>query len=376
MLRHASLAELQAQARVDPSDLEVQFYLGRRARSAGQMQTALAAFAHAAEFDVSNERAWVEWAQTTASSGKPDVAVGILKTFLLKNPGSAQAQVAISNLYLQNDTPLLALQAAQEATRIDPRSAESWLYVGKAYEALKEDQLVEAPLKKAITLAPGDWHGYQELGEFYFSQKEYPLAIASYRRAIKLAPAEGAPYLGLGKTLVRIGAYGPQLDEARQDLEKASRLDTLLPAADRSDLYLTLGQVYEEQSDWERAKSWLLQSEALVPGNLTTHYELEHVYTVLGDTPDATRERKIHEQIYEAGLVVVHLNDRVHSAPQDLQARMELAQVYASYGDYANAIAQYQTVLQKDAHNKTAQSELKKLQSMRNQGHAGSFIIY
>ena len=127
---------------------------------------------------------------------------------------------------------------------------------------------------------------------------------------------------------------------------------------------------------WKGAKGWLLQSEALVSGNLTTHYELEHVYAVLGDTSDAARERKIHENIYEAGLVVVHLNDRVHSAPQDLQARMKLAHVYASYGDYANAIAQYQAVLQKDPHNKTAQSELKKLQSIRNRGHAGSFIIY
>ncbi len=376
MLRHDSLAQLEAQARLDPSDLEVQFYLGQRARSAGQMQTALAAFARAAEYDVSNERAWVEWAQTTASAGKPDAAVGILKTFVLKNPRATLARVALSNLYLQNDTPLLALHTAQEATRIDPRYAEGWMYEGKAYEALKEDQLVQAPLKKVITLAPGDWHGYQELGDFYFSQKEYPLAIASYRGAIKLAPAEGAPYLGLGKTLVRIGAYGPQLDEARRDLEIASKVDTMLSPADRSDLYLTLGQVYEEQGDWKGAKVWLLQSEALVSGNLTTHYELERVDTILGDTADATRERKIHEDIYAAGLVVVRLNDRVHSAPQDLQARMKLARVYASYGDYANAIAQYQMVLQKDANSKTAQSELKKLQSVRNRGHAGSFIIY
>src|SRR5581483_525835 len=111
-LSRASLRDLIRTSQQQPDNPRVFYYLGLRYQQLGDMEQANAAFSRAAQLRVDDEKSWLAWAETSASIGKDEDALQILKMFLQTHPRSAPAHYALAQLYQQNGAYKRALEEA------------------------------------------------------------------------------------------------------------------------------------------------------------------------------------------------------------------------------------------------------------------------
>lgn len=114
-----------------------------------------------------------------------------------------------------------ALQAAEDAVRLDPDSVESWHLKGSALYRLNRNQEALQALEAAIRCAPSDAALMLGKGHVLFSLKCYSEALQSYETAILCDPRNTASWIGKGETLIKQNLYS----EALVAFEKAILLD-------------------------------------------------------------------------------------------------------------------------------------------------------
>jgi len=120
-----------------------------------------------------------------------------------------------SNLYEE------ALEAHEEAIRLDPKSVHPWYGKGKAlYRLGRYEEALEA-LDEIIRLDP--WSAYPWYGKGYVLDHlgRYEEALEAYDKAIRLDPKSASPWNGKGNALCRLGRY----KEALEACEEGIRLD-------------------------------------------------------------------------------------------------------------------------------------------------------
>ncbi len=361
-LEHASLAQLEEQARLNPNNLQTSYYLARRARLEGHYSVALDAYKNLGDADPHDQAVWLEWAQTAALAGNTALAAGVLRTFSSANPQSAAGHAALADLYLDSHNYPLANSEASKATAVDPKDPSGWIVLGKYYLSFDLYAQAAPDFDRAISLAPDDWRGLVGAGDVELAQGRSSQAVALYSRAVDLKPDNATPYERLGNTLVQTSASPQDLERARQLLGQAIAQQSTLTQSDRVSAYLALGQVCEREAQWPDALTWLKKAETLNPANAPAHYELARVYANLGDHADSARESAIHETLYARATEGTNLSNRLKADPNDSGARLKLARLYTSYGDYVDAIAQYNLLLHQQPGNAAAKKELSNLQ--------------
>src|ERR1051325_2380602 len=98
-LMRANLTELRVISQRDPNDLQVQFYLARRARKERAFGEALEAYNRVTAANPSDEQEWLEFAATAMEAGQPRGAAKVLETFCRANPSSERGRAALSDAY-------------------------------------------------------------------------------------------------------------------------------------------------------------------------------------------------------------------------------------------------------------------------------------
>jgi tetratricopeptide (TPR) repeat protein len=130
----------------------------------------------------------------------------------------------------RNDEDLQALEAFQQALKLDPELAEAHFRVGLAYDALGQEQEGETAYKKAVEtykkyLSEGsneeDAEAHYNLGQTYAGLHLYTEAVKEYRQATRLKPDDAAIHYDLGLALMRLAQY----DEASKAFAKSLELD-------------------------------------------------------------------------------------------------------------------------------------------------------
>jgi len=114
-----------------------------------------------------------------------------------------------------------AIQAYDEAIRLDPNYAEAWYKKGNALIGQgKYDEAIQA-YDEAIRLDPNYAKAWYNKGTALYSQGKYDEAIEAYDEAIRLDPKLAEPWDNKGSALAHQGKY----DEAIQAYDEAIRLD-------------------------------------------------------------------------------------------------------------------------------------------------------
>jgi tetratricopeptide (TPR) repeat protein len=130
----------------------------------------------------------------------------------------------------RNDEDSQALQAFQQAVKLDPEFAEAYFRLGLTYDALGQEQEAEGAYKKAVETYKkylamegnlDEAEGHYNLGQTYNGLHLYTEAVREYRQAIKIKPDDAAIHYDLGLALMRLAQY----DQAAAAFSKSLELD-------------------------------------------------------------------------------------------------------------------------------------------------------
>ncbi len=119
--------------------------------------------------------------------GAPDKALGYLMTYVLYEPDDAQAQIWLSQAHSALEEYDLALDAANDALRIDPQNVDGLIQRGEIYIGQKKGLLASSDLLEAVHLAPDSFIANLGLGRAYLQQDLNRMAYNRLSSALSLA---------------------------------------------------------------------------------------------------------------------------------------------------------------------------------------------
>ncbi|MGH9955899.1 MAG: DUF2225 domain-containing protein [Pyrinomonadaceae bacterium] len=143
---------------------------------------------------------------------------------------SARISLEKGREHYRNDEDTQAIQAFQEAIKLDPDLAEAHFRLGLTYDALGQQQEAEEAYKKAVETYKkhldseennNDAEAHYNLGQTYAGLHVYGEAVREYRQAVRLKPDDAAIYYDLGLALMRLAQY----DEAVSAFSKSLEID-------------------------------------------------------------------------------------------------------------------------------------------------------
>ncbi len=243
-----------------------------------------------------------EWAQAHILKGDYEGAMAKLERSLELDKKFDQTYLILGDLHRARNETEKAISAYEEAVKINPKSIHahsvlSVLYAqtGRFEEAVRENLAV-------IELNPRDYVSHKNLAILYRDMGRIEDAISEATKALELAPEKEK------------GGLEAFIAQLKGELSRAELVQT----------YLSQGQSYLAERDWDKAEEVYLKVLELDPNSLQAHSALGYVYAQTGRLEEAVEEN----------LAVIALD------PNDYISRKNLAILYRQLGRIDEAIAQ------------------------------------
>jgi tetratricopeptide (TPR) repeat protein len=355
---------LQQSHKLHPEAAEPAFDLARAYASQGKLKEAQAALQDVIRVNAKYPGALLLLAALNLEGGRVDQAIQALNEDQVQEPASversfllSQAQAAKGD-YRSAETQLqsilgsvgsatqksvilqslASIKLAQKqdaeagklaATALDasPRLPTALYVLGMSYVGQKQPErgieAVKARLQKTPDWAPG----FEVLGRVAQQAGQASVALDAYNKALSIDPKSTGAALGLGDSYL----MNKQTDLARQQFEKAAQQESA-----RSYAMARLGQIYETESDFAKARLSYEKALAANPDNVLAKNNLAWVYAEHGGNLDIAL--KLAEEAKE-------------KAPEDPQITDTLGWIYVKKGSYEAAIANLKISVAKNPHD-------------------------
>ena len=301
----------------------------------------------------------------------------------------AEAEIHRGQALLKLQNNALALQAFQQAIKLDPDLAPADDGLGISFCRLGRLPEARSAFSRAKTLDPKN-PGYPfslgiceatqgasgqeaaldaferagrldpknagiqlQIGSTLQTLGRHREAVAYFQRALELDPKLFAAYNNLGVSLSVLGEF----DRAVELYQQAIKLHPELAGLS---LYSNLGVAFLYQNNLPRAESAFTLETAINPDHLPARLNLGNIYAVQGRFPEAVREYrrvlslepKNRQARINLAIVYISLN-QLQPAQQTLLALLQdhpddpaghyyLGQTYSLLGDHTRANAEFQ----------------------------------
>jgi serine/threonine protein kinase/predicted TPR repeat methyltransferase len=311
-----------------------------------------------------------EYLRTPEVAGNADLAIGLLRRALDRDPTFALAHASLAQAYWakyratrDNTWTDRARAAALEALRLnrdDPavRYTLAWIYrgMGRTQEAIAEvskaltldpandemyrlrgilyadlgqiDQALEN-FETARSLRPGYFENHRATGLALFGEGRYDEAVPYFQRVAELRPSNASAYQNLGTALHAAG----RVSEALEAYQKA------LSIAPNANTYANIGKIHYDSGRYEEARQAYEQSLAIQPREAVTHRNLGDTLRKLGQ---GARARHAYETAIQLAAAALEVN------PSDLAALSLQAVCHAKLGQHDDAVLLASKVLAHD----------------------------
>ena len=214
-----------------------------------------------------------------AQTGSPDAeqflrAATQLKPSAHPQEGLARAWLSLGHV-LEQSKPAEAVQAFDEAAKLQPQNPEPHLSAGAILEKKNDLSGAEREYKAAAALAPDSADALVGLANIYMESKRLPQAEAALRQYLTVAPKNGAAHLQLGRVLEAEGKHAEAAAELQQGLQLAP--DDLTAQRDLAFSYARAGK-------YDKAETIYRGLLVKMPNDAELHYGLgaslmaEHKY--------------------------------------------------------------------------------------------------
>jgi eukaryotic-like serine/threonine-protein kinase len=191
------------------------------------VDTALASFQRAVTADPDSPLTYAglaeaQWSKYVIDGNKAwrDHLMDSVRFAQKRNPDLPQVHRVAGVLEAEAGLYDQAIAEYLRAIELDPRNADVYRRLGKAYKG--NNQLAEAlaSFRKAIEVGPQDYKTHSDLGSFYYQQGNYDEASKYYGAAVALAPKEHSLHYALATVELDLG----HLDAAESELRTSISL--------------------------------------------------------------------------------------------------------------------------------------------------------
>ena len=304
----------------DPTNTTAMFSLARLSWEAGDIEIARERFGSVLVLKPGHLPSLSALARIALDANRPEEALALVEQARATNPGAVAVHLELVNLYTRTGRSLDALAAAQQANSLAPDYPGATLALGQA-------QLAAGQADDALTTLAGLAARSPDSVDVHFAHARVQLgsgdeagARVSLQTALELAPDNP-------RILASLAALDVQQGRHDAGLEVASKLQKASPASAAG--YLLEGDVLMAQrqpaaaiaayeAGLERGRSW------------TAIRKLQAVYRSTGDTARAD----------------ALVRDWLSEHPEDVTARVALAQDLVQRGERDLAAREFERALQ------------------------------
>jgi tetratricopeptide (TPR) repeat protein len=273
----------------------------------------------------------LSFARAGIRSGKIDQAIEMCAQILAKDDENPTAHGLCGVAYEKIANVPEAIEHLRKATMIDPEQAEWWLALAEIYRKNAGQRQAVDTLRAAVMAAPYCGRLFMGLGEMLLEEGLSSEALPYLRRAHDLVPDDETIGLRLSKALHKLG----HADEARYVMERMRGKWSLRPhlAFEFADLSCKLGdwegaipafevavRSDDPKADWLVAYSSLLLDDRLAKG--------------LDEVRGGMRFSQAEKFLTEA----------LEKSPENLEARIMMAEALRKQGFYDQALGRYQAL--------------------------------
>jgi tetratricopeptide (TPR) repeat protein len=166
--------------------------------------------------------AWFYLGLAYRNSRQYDKAIEAYQEAIRVNPEYSVAWLTLGDIYHLNYSQYdKAIDACQEAIYIDPEHADAWHHLGFAYAKSGHHDKAISAIQEAIRINPEKVNAWCGLGSAYTESGQHDKAIRVYKEAICVNPEHADAWRGLGHAYKNSGHH----DEAIDAFKKALCID-------------------------------------------------------------------------------------------------------------------------------------------------------
>ncbi len=377
-----ALQQLKSASQIAPSSGAALVALGNWFLGQADQVSAEQAYQQAIKMEPGYTSGYVSLGQLYGMQGRPTDAATLYRSAISANPGDGDLLKARGDWELQRGEIVTATLTYQQAVKVDPTNLDAWSALAKAYEWQGQYQQAEKTMNDTVALAVGSPEPYVTLGDYYAGRQNWDAAVSSYREALKRAPQDPLAHEGIVKALLFDNQPKQAVAEAQQWVKNAAPGDSspwlALGVSDRIagdlagsiaawqqitgrwpgdvDGYLGLAATRMAQGQFQNAASTLDQAMAYNPGSVELYLQHGLALEVLGQTEAARADYRraaildanlagpllsqaglLTAQYDQAGAIAL-LQQAVNVDPTNVQAYLELANIYLSLNRNQDAV--------------------------------------
>ena len=268
------------------------------------------------------------WARALIFENRPADAVEHAQKAVDLEPKSAEYQSILALAFDWSGNTDRALTAARRASELDPNLPEAWAYVAEAETDKFRLQEAADALARASGLIGGSDNPEVLRVQAYLAEAnvEYSRAVDLYRKAIQQAPQRSDLYISLGHALRAL----KQFDAAIETYQQAS---DLYPGDARAEG--GMGAAYYAMEEYDSARSHLERSLEIDPNYATGWGQLAWVFYVQKQYDKAQPD-------FEKAV------DLEKDPARNAEYRHALGWIYVNAKQYAQAKDQFTRALQEN----------------------------
>jgi tetratricopeptide (TPR) repeat protein len=236
-------------------------------------------------------------------------------------PNMIEPERALALLAAREGDATLLADSSSQLTKLEPQSAEGYVWHAEALQAKGDTAGAESDLNKAIAKAPQDAAAYTRLGALRMSQKKFDEAAKAYSQALALNSSAVDALTGL----VNIDLERKQPQQA---LRRVQDQISKVPAS--SNMYLLLGQAQSQNSNRAAAQAAFQKAVDIDPNNTTAYLFLARSEADQGSADQA----------------IANYQQAIQRNPRDFRTYIFLGSLFEARGDWQKAEDTYQEALQ------------------------------
>jgi tetratricopeptide (TPR) repeat protein len=241
------------------------------------------------------------------------------------------------------ENPRPALEALEEAVRIDPEGAYSFNAIGIAYLEQEPPDFVRATLafQEATRLARHWAYPRHNLALTYAQVGNFREAIASYQEAMRLAPQFAYLPYNLGLIYQRLHRNSEAEQMYRLAIEKAGRLRDEIRSRHLAMADNALGYLKASTGSKKEAEELYRKAMALDDNLLEARHNLAALLCGRRKRPDGACSSDTAQEALGLWQRNIAIN------PDYLPSRLSLARAFAARGENKEAIEQYREFIER-----------------------------
>jgi len=240
----------------------------------------------------------------------------------------------IGQIYYKKNQYSDAIKYFEDVIKEKSDHIEALELLGLIYHKRENSEKAISAFKKVVKAKPDDFNAFYLLGLNYFKQKEYEKMIEAYKKAIEINPNFADAHYNLGMAYYYRNMYEESIDE----LEKAKQLNPGDAAT-----FSFLAQVKTTAYEYHLSKG-------------TTYLTEENYYKAKNEFELALKIKPGDSEAEK------YLNKAIEAIKKEIPVKLEKARNYFNKEKFAEAFAEWNSVIEIDPENSEAKEGLKKIE--------------